>query len=175
MQNPFSRLNIRQWIWFILVALLVIISDQLSKFLILKNLLSGESITIIPHFFNLVLAFNPGAAFGMLADLQDGMRQIVLGATTIIALSVVFYFLLFEYHKSPPGRVALAMIFGGALGNIIDRARIGMVVDFLDFYIKDCNIQFLNTDCHWPAFNIADSSICIAVFILLFQRSEKVK
>ena len=99
-----------------------------------------------------------GAAFGLLSGLEDGTRQLVLMLTTGGALIVVFYFLLFEFYSNSFGRLALAMILGGAMGNIIDRIRLGKVVDFLDFYIKDM---------HWPAFNLADSAICVAVFILI--------
>lgn len=164
MNNPFSKLRSKEWLSFFLTALFVIALDQVTKILILRNIEQGHSIEIIPGLFNLVLAYNLGAAFGMLADLQDGVRQLVLAGTTFLALMVVFYFLLFEYAGSRVGRIALAMIFGGALGNIIDRIRLGMVVDFLDLYVGER---------HWPAFNVADSSICIAVFLLLFQRPRR--
>jgi signal peptidase II len=166
MENPFTRLSIRGWFGFFAVASSVIILDQTSKLIILNQVGKGQTIEVIPGLFNLVLAFNLGAAFGMLANLGEGTRQLVLMGTTMLALFVVFFFLLYEYNQSVLGRFALAMIFGGALGNIIDRLRLGMVVDFLDFYIKNN---------HWPAFNVADSSICIAVFLLLFQRPSRKK
>lgn len=163
MKKVLSRVSARGWQYFFVTALVVAALDQLTKMMILRSFQPGDTLNVIPGFFNLVLTFNLGAAFGMLSDLADGTRQTVLLFTTLVALLVVFYFLLFEYREDRIGQVALGMIFGGAVGNIIDRARIGMVVDFLDVYIGSA---------HWPAFNIADSSICIAVAILILHRPK---
>jgi len=144
----------------IVVVLLVVVLDQLTKFWILERFSPGDVQEIIPGVFNLILTFNPGVAFGFLANLSDQVRNIVLGITTFIALSVVGLLLFRDYRSDPIGQAALAMILGGAVGNIIDRLRIGKVVDFLDFYYKEY---------HWPAFNVADSSICVGVTILVLK------
>jgi signal peptidase II len=146
------------------IAVFVIVLDQLSKLVVLASVGPGEVITVIPKFFNLTLTFNKGAAFGFLAGAPDGMRQVLLYLMTAVALGVVVLMLVRDYRHSSLAKVALAMIIGGALGNIIDRIRIGHVVDFLDAYYGTY---------HWPAFNLADSSICIGVFLLLlFARSK---
>lgn len=158
-----SRLGKKSWIRFFVVIALVIIADQASKFFIVSNLQPGESIPVISGLFDLSLTFNRGAAFGFLSGLPDGTREIVLTLASTIALLVVLYFLLNEYYSDVIGQIALASVVGGGLGNFIDRCRIGMVVDFLDFYI---GAQ------HWPAFNVADSCICVAVVVLLFRRPK---
>lgn len=139
----------------------VVFLDQLSKFIIVSNLRRNEIIPIIPEFFNLTLTFNRGAAFGMMSGLPDGTRQIVLAITTLIALSAVLYFLMRDYHGELRAQICLAMIVGGAAGNIIDRVRLGEVIDFLDAYWGEY---------HWPAFNVADSAICIGVVLLIFMK-----
>lgn len=150
----------------IAVAAVVAALDQAAKALALFLLEKGQEVAVIPGFFNLTLHFNPGAAFGLLANVADGQRQLVLAATTLVALACVIYLLIKDYLGDSYGQAALAMIMGGAVGNIIDRLRLGEVVDFLDFYIA----QY-----HWPAFNLADSSICIGVAVLLFRRPGRKK
>ena len=147
------------------VSIFVAVADQVSKLAILSSLQIGENIPVIPGFFNFTLAFNRGAAFGFLSDVPDGLRQALLGVATIIALGAVAYFLIHEHYSDRIAQTSLAMVIGGAVGNVIDRVRLGHVVDFLDFYIKDI---------HYPAFNIADSCICIGV-VLLFFRGGKPK
>jgi signal peptidase II len=165
MVKVLSRIGIRDWFCFFLVATLVVLLDQYTKELVMVYCVYGSDCSVIPGFFDISLTFNRGAAFGIFSNLQDGMRQIVLGATTILALTVVAYFLLYEYCNDRIGQLALAMVVGGALGNIIDRVTLGMVIDFFDVYVGPY---------HWPAFNIADSCICVAVVILLFHRPKKV-
>ena len=146
--------------WLLGIVGCVVVLDQLSKILILNSFASGEIREIIPGFFNLTLHFNPGVAFGMFANLDDGPRILVLTFTTVLALALVLYFLMTEYRFDKHGQFALALVMGGAVGNIIDRVRIGEVVDFLDFYLGSA---------HWPAFNVADSAICVGVTILIFK------
>ncbi len=138
--------------------------DQITKYLVLENIQRGDVIVIIPNFFNLILTYNLGAAFGMFSDLPEGLRHALLAISITIALGTVLYFFLRDYKDDKIAQIALAMIIGGAFGNIIDRFQHGMVVDFLDLYI--------GTN-HWPAFNVADSAICIGVVILFFRRPQK--
>ena len=140
--------------------------DQLTKSLIVTSFKPGQSVPVIDGIFNLVLVFNKGAAFGLLSGITDGVRSIVLGLTTAVALCAVFYFLIVEYFEDSFAKCALGLILGGAFGNIIDRIRLGEVIDFLDFYWKSY---------HWPAFNVADSAICVGVFILLIRTPKKKK
>jgi len=142
-----------------LVILVVFLLDQWSKGLIVSQLTPLQIVPVFAPIFNLTLTLNPGVAFGFLATLPDGQREIALALTTIVALGVVLYLLIKDYRNDLVAQVALAMIVGGALGNITDRFRIGFVVDFLDFHWGDY---------HWPAFNLADSAICVGVTFLLF-------
>jgi signal peptidase II len=157
--------------WFLVsaVALITVLADQLSKMWVLQSFRERDVLPVIPGFFNLTLAYNPGAAFGLWTGLGDGTRQLVLGLTILVALTVVFVFLKQTAHRGWAPQTALAAILGGAVGNILDRiSHSGRVVDFLDFY-WDVH--------HWPAFNVADSAICVgvAVLVLLPQPKATVK
>jgi signal peptidase II len=138
-------------------AFVVLILDQLTKFVALGRLSAGIPVSVIDGFFSLTLVMNPGLAFGMLSSTPTAWRWVValLSIGALAVLSVVGARLL------PAGgrvtRLALGLIFGGAVGNLIDRARFGAVVDFLDFYWRGY---------HWPAFNVADSAISVGVTLL---------
>ena len=151
------------WLFFSVICL-VVVSDQITKAIILSSIAEGDNLPLIPGFFNLTLTFNKGAAFGLLADLPDGSRQVILAITTVVALFVVVYFLVNDYKHDRFAQAALALIVGGAVGNIIDRCRLGVVVDFLDVYYSTY---------HWPAFNVADSCICVGVSILFFRKPTR--
>jgi signal peptidase II len=142
-----------------LITLATIAADQISKQIALRAFQPGEIKPIINGFFNLTLTFNRGAAFGLWSGLPSGWRQAVLGLTVLLALVIVLFLITRPYYQTPLAQISLAAILGGAIGNVIDRLSYGAVVDFLDFYIG-------NT--HWPAFNIADSAICVGVALLLF-------
>lgn len=157
------RLKNISWSLILLTLVLAIAFDQLSKLFILASFQKGEVQEVIPSFFNLTLHFNKGAAFGLFAGLEDGFRQLVLGVFSKIAILMLLVFLVYEFHESKRGQFCVGLILGGALGNIIDRIYRGEVVDFLDFYIANY---------HWPAFNIADSCICVGVFVLIFFESK---
>jgi signal peptidase II len=148
------------WSRMAVIVLATIVLDQLTKWLIVTTFAVGDLHPVIPNFFNLTLTYNPGAAFGFFSQLPDGTRQLVLMLATVAAFGVIA--LCFrEYASSSIGRTAIALIVGGAFGNLTDRMRYGQVVDFLDFYIGNF---------HWPAFNVADSAICIGVMLLLIRR-----
>ncbi|MBO7454713.1 MAG: signal peptidase II [Alphaproteobacteria bacterium] len=128
-----------------------LLSDQLSKLLVVKNLRLGELVNIFP-FFNIVHVQNRGVTFGLLS----GTFQPVV----LIALSLVVVWFLISYaRKNENYRLPTSLVIGGAVGNVIDRIAYGSVVDFLDFHLGSY---------HWPAFNIADSAIVIGVCLLLF-------
>jgi len=143
------------WLYF----LVVLIADQLSKKIALDSLSEGRPIGIVEGLFNFTLVFNPGAAFGMFAGLPDNQRRITLLVVALLALLAVFY-MLRDTRGDRVSQVALVCILGGAIGNIIDRFRFDAVVDFLDFYWGSY---------HWPAFNIADSAICVGVAVLMVR------
>jgi signal peptidase II len=145
-------------LFFITVAGAIIALDQTTKVLILKYMPLYKSIPIIPHFFSLSHVNNPGGAFGILAQNGSPLRQWLFLSASVLALGLVLY----VYFKTPRTyiwmRAATALIFGGAIGNLIDRLRFGAVIDFLDFYIGSL---------HWPTFNMADSGVTVGVMIFL--------
>ena len=136
----------------------IVVLDQVTKLLALKHLAAPRE--IIPDLFNLTLVMNPGAAFGMLGGLPDGVRQLVLLGITFIALLVVVHLYRTDAKGDVFAQYTLCAILAGAAGNLIDRLRFGEVVDFLDFHWNGY---------HWPAFNVADSSISVGVFCLLVR------
>ena len=142
------------------IAGTIVVADQITKSLVLAHMPLYDSIPLIPGFFNLTHIRNPGGAFGFLANHSSSLRSIVFLLVSLLAAGLIFWF----YLKTPPSHSMLAagfaLIFGGAIGNLIDRIRFGEVIDFLDFYIGNL---------HWPAFNIADSAISVGVVIFLFH------
>jgi signal peptidase II len=142
--------------WFGL-SLAVIVLDYLTKIAVLGSLAPGESRAVAP-FFNLVLVFNKGAAFSFLAAAQ-GWQTLFFAAIAVIA-AIVISFLIIKNKNKTLFCAALALILGGALGNLYDRLMYGQVVDFLDFHVAGW---------HWPAFNVADSAITVGAAILILE------
>lgn len=143
--------------WYALAGLVVVL-DQLSKWVVLENIHYGETIYVAP-FWNWVLAFNPGAAFSLLAD-QPGWQRWFF---TVLALGISGWiaFMLRQHPQQKLLSLALAMIMGGALGNVIDRVRFGAVVDFVQWHVAGY---------YWPAFNVADSAITIGAVLLVIEQ-----
>jgi len=139
---------------------IVLILDQAAKWLALRRLPPGVPTSVIDGFFSLTLVMNPGLAFGMLGTVPRGWRWVValLSIAALGVLAAVATRLLPEGGRA--AALAVGMIFGGAAGNLIDRARFGAVVDFLDFYWRGW---------HWPAFNVADSAISVGVALLALR------
>jgi signal peptidase II len=146
----------RRVAWFGLAALIVV-GDQLAKWAVLGAFAPGERLALT-GFFNLVLVFNKGAAFSFLAG-APGWQTPLFVAVAVVAIVVVSV-LLARSPGDPLLCVGLALILGGATGNLIDRLRFGQVVDFLDFHAFGW---------HWPAFNVADSAITIGAAVLIFE------
>ncbi|OGQ34011.1 MAG: signal peptidase II [Deltaproteobacteria bacterium RIFCSPHIGHO2_12_FULL_43_9] len=147
------------------ISCAIVILDQISKFLIVTNLQLGEHIVVIQNFFHITRNHNTGAAFGILRNAPDILRLTLLLSLPIIAVVIILNILKTVSDK---WRVtALALIMGGAVGNFIDRLRLQHVVDFLDFFYQQW---------HYPAFNIADSSICVGFgmwLIYLIRQTKK--
>ena len=140
----------------ITLTLCVAIADQVTKFLISGYLAWGETRTLIPGLFDIVHYKNTGAAFGIFSS-GGSVRTIFLTLVSLVALVIIA--VLIKRSSDRRTSVALSLIAGGAIGNLIDRLRFGSVVDFLDFHIGTL---------HWPAFNIADSAITVGVIIMLY-------
>ena len=142
--------------WFAAAAAIVA-ADQLTKWIVLSRFATGERMEVT-GFFNLVLVFNKGAAFSFLAD-APGWQTPVLVTFALVAAVVVSVLIV----RSPEQRAVcagLALILGGALGNVVDRLRFASVVDFLDLHALGW---------HWPAFNVADSAITVGAVLLIFE------
>jgi signal peptidase II len=142
------------------LAAVIVVFDQVTKLWALRELTLGGSVRVIDGLFSLTLVMNPGLAFGMLAGVPEGFRWAV-GLLSVVALMVLAGVATRLLPRGGPiSRLAIGLIFGGAIGNLIDRLRFGAVVDFLDFYWRGW---------HWPAFNVADSAISIGVVLLALQ------
>jgi signal peptidase II len=140
-----------------LIALCVVALDQAAKYLAVTYLADGP-VRLIPGFANLVLAYNRGAAFGSFANFDFGPYLLI--ALNLMALGVML-FVLFSRHAAPKAmQVYLGMVAGGAVGNLIDRFRIGEVIDFMDLYVGSW---------HWPVFNVADTGITVGGALLAWS------
>lgn len=142
-----------KWLW---LSLLVIVLDQLSKYVVSNFLRLYETVAVLP-FFSITLLHNPGAAFSFLAGAGGWQRWLFTLIALVVSIAIIVWL------KRLPAAdkwqaAALSLILGGALGNVMDRLRLGYVVDFLDFYYQQW---------HWPPFNAADSAITVGVAMLL--------
>ena len=147
--------NIKSWLWF---AATLIIVDQISKWIVLGVLQPGDSRYVAP-FFNWVLTFNSGAAFSFLSDAGGWQRWFF----TVLALGVSAWIVTLLRRHTSEFRLSLALtlVLGGALGNVIDRLRFGAVVDFIQWHVAGY---------YWPAFNVADSAITIGAILLAWDQ-----
>ena len=143
-----------------LIAGLILLFDQATKAIVVERFTAQTAIPVIPGLFRLVLVENTGMAFGLL---NDSPSPLVFGLLTLVSavlLGFVAYLLWTSQTPSALGGFGLALILGGAAGNVVDRLARGKVIDFLDFYLGSH---------HWPAFNIADSGIVIGAALLLLD------
>lgn len=137
--------------WLFVLPLTVVILDQFSKYIVVENMALGESIPIIEEVFHLTYILNPGAAFGMFAH-----NRLFFIAIAVIVIGIIIWARR-EILASPwEVKAGCGLFLGGAIGNLIDRARQGLVIDFFDFRI-------------WPVFNIADIAICIGVGLIIWN------
>ncbi len=137
--------------WLFVLPIAVVILDQFSKYIVVENMALGESIPIIEEVFHLTYILNPGAAFGMFAH-----NRLFFIAIAVIVIGIIIWARR-EILASPwEVKAGCGLFLGGAIGNLIDRARQGLVIDFFDFRI-------------WPVFNIADIAICIGVGLIIWN------
>ena len=150
----------KDYLLFIGVALIILLLDQASKWMAVTHIQAHQAFSVIPGFFSLVLVKNRGMAFGIFSQTRSGFYYYFLIFTTLGATSVILFFFFWIKSNKKWLTVGLSLILGGALGNLVDRIRLGFVIDFLDFYFKSY---------HWPAFNVADSAVTVGTFWLLFN------
>lgn len=143
-----------------LIALFVVALDRVTKVTIARRLSLHDSIPVIPGFFRIIHAENPGAAFGIFADSPSGWKVGLLILFSVIALLIVSALLWKNSHSLTSTGIGLSLILGGAIGNLWDRLISRHVVDFLLFYIGPHQ---------WPAFNVADSAIVVGAGLLVFE------
>lgn len=143
-----------------LISAILIALDQVTKIYVQTHFLLGETVDVIRGYFNITYIQNPGAAFGFLANTPPLFRDNFFLIIPPLAMILILYFLKPIKKDDYLQIFALSSVFGGALGNYIDRLRVGYVIDFLDFHIQH--------SYSWPAFNIADSAIVCGILILLY-------
>jgi signal peptidase II len=144
------------------IALVVVLLDQVTKIAMSERLLYGQSEPVTTY-FNLVMVYNKGAAFSFLSDQPGWQRYFFTGVSVIASV-----FILWMLKRNPDQRLfcwALALILGGAIGNLIDRVVYGHVIDFLDFHVHGW---------HWPAFNVADSAITVGAILFVLDEFRRV-
>ncbi len=149
---------------YLALAATVIILDLWTKALVLARIDLHETIPIIPNFFQLVHVRNTGAAFGIGANASSRLVPLLLNAGAIAVFCVVVVYALRSAVSDRLLQTGLHLILGGAIGNLVDRFRFGYVVDFLDVFVGTK---------HWPAFNVADSAICIGIALLFLDMRKK--
>jgi len=149
-----------KYLYLVLIGGGTVILDQITKRIVQDKFELHESLVVMEGFFSLTYILNPGAAFGFMADRSETFRAVFFAIVSIIALTILIVFFRQTAASDTLSLIAISLLFGGAIGNMIDRVRLGEVVDFLDFYID----QY-----HWPAFNVADSAITIGVSIMMLH------
>jgi len=150
---------IKKTIFFLGIVLVGIFLDQMTKYMVQLWIVPHQTIVVIPNFFNITHVYNPGGAFSLFANFSLLFRKIFFVATGFIAIGFVLYMYIQASWKQKGFLCALAMLVAGAFGNIIDRLRYDVVIDFLDVYVGEY---------HWPTFNVADSLICISLAIIIW-------
>jgi signal peptidase II len=147
--------------WILLVFCLgILLSDQVTKFMVVQKFPLYQRVEVIQGFFNLTHVRNTGGAFGIFGGEKGGIGSILFVVVSLIAVgAIVFFFIKIKEHEKTLA-LSFSLILSGAIGNLIDRLRYGEVVDFLDFHLSTY---------HWPAFNIADSAICIGIGLMALE------
>ncbi|MBI2214593.1 MAG: signal peptidase II [Acidobacteria bacterium] len=150
------------------ISLAIIVADWITKLLVVRKFALYDSRPVIDGFFHLVYVRNTGAAFGLGANSGNSLVPFLLNGGAI----TIFFAVAFIAFRSPLTetrlQAGLHLILGGAVGNLIDRFRLGYVIDFLDFFVVVDGKPY-----HWPAFNVADSAICVGIVLLLLDMWRK--
>jgi signal peptidase II len=157
-----------RWAKWLGISAIIFVLDQITKYAMTSNFADYESRTILP-FFNLVLTYNKGAAFSFLSNASGWQREFFIVITIIITM--VLLWMMRANHQNRLLSTALALVIGGAMGNLYDRVLHGQVTDFIQIHA----MGFMNLP-PWPAFNIADSAICVGAALLIwdsFRGSKK--
>jgi signal peptidase II len=160
--SPSRARAARRHVLFALIVAAVVADDQILKRLVERDL-AGRAVRVAPG-FDLRYARNPGAAWGLMADVRESVRRPFFLSVSLLAMAFVFYTYTRADATQRRLRLALALVFGGAAGNFIDRIAYGYVIDFVDWHVR-----LSGRDRHWPTFNIADAAITIGVILLAVE------
>ncbi|MHB8174112.1 MAG: signal peptidase II [Nitrospirota bacterium] len=145
----------------LIVGSVIFCLDRITKLLVARRMMPGESFRVIKGFFDITLVHNAGAAFGIMAFAPESLRLPFLLVSAVLAVALLLYFAKKTESHETLTLVALAMVIGGAAGNIVDRIAFGYVIDFIDWHWGEFY--------HWPAFNLADSGITVGVILLGYE------
>jgi signal peptidase II len=145
---------------YLLISFVVFLVDQITKTIVVQGMEPHQSIEVIPNLFNITYVHNRGAVFGLGSNFSAPYLSWMLSILSIVSLAVILFYFLRVRTTSPRLYTGLALVLGGALGNLYDRLKNGYVVDFLDMHWFEH---------HWPFFNVADLSICLGVGLLLIS------
>ncbi len=147
--------------WVLLITCLVVLSlDQFTKYTVQKDLPLHHRVEVIPGFFNLTHVRNTGGAFGIFGGRRSGWGTLFFMGVSVLAIGSILFFIQRIKEHEKILALSFSLVLAGAIGNLIDRLRYGEVIDFLEFYLSSF---------FWPAFNIADSAICIGIGLMAFQ------
>lgn len=149
---------------YVFISAVIIVLDAVTKWMVSANITLHDAITVVPNLFSIVHVRNTGAAFGIGANAESQVVPLLLNSGAILVFLIVVAYALRTPLTDRTLQIGLHLILGGAIGNLVDRFRFGYVVDFLDIYVRDH---------HWPAFNVADSAICIGIALLFLDMRRK--
>lgn len=168
-----AKAALRKHLWWLSISIAVLCSDQISKQWMVDWLADGRIRPFVPT-INWALAFNDGAAFSFLSQ-AGGWQRWFLTVLSIVVSAFIVSWIVRIADKERSTTIALALVLGGAIGNLVDRVLFGYVIDFIDFYYPSagaCLPLFHRSGlghCHWPTFNIADSAISVGAVLLLIS------
>jgi len=149
----------KYWV-LLIVCFLILFVDQWTKHAIQQRLVLYQKVEVIHGFFNLVHVRNTGGAFGIFGGERGGLGSLLFVVVSLVAIGSILFLFIRLREDEKRLSLSLSLVLSGAIGNLIDRLRYGEVVDFLDFYL----FSF-----HWPAFNIADSAICLGIGLMALE------
>jgi signal peptidase II len=151
----------KQKYWVLLIVCSVILFlDQWTKYVVQQRLALHQRVEVIQGFFDLIHARNPGGAFGIFGGEKGGLGSLLFVVVSLVAIGSILFLFVKTREDEKTLSLSFSLVLSGALGNLVDRLRFGEVVDFLDFYLHSY---------HWPAFNVADSAICIGIGLMAFD------
>jgi signal peptidase II len=155
------RIEMKRKYWVLLIFCFgILLLDQWTKSLIVQKLSLYQRVEVIQGFFNIIHVRNTGGAFGIFGGEKGGLGSILFVVVSLIAIGSIVYLFIKIKENEKTLAFSFSLVLSGAIGNLIDRLRYGEVIDFLDFYLSST---------HWPAFNVADSAICIGIGLLALE------